>query len=127
MSMAALQYVSDLLTDTIGIPYAFGEWKEKPPDDGRYWVGSTIEPVSMTREESGRQDMTLILRGYARGGYMQLLTDKENIERHISRTAILPDGTGIAIFYGGGEIVPTADSDIKSIKINLDIQKWSVN
>ncbi len=127
MSVAALQYVSDLLTDTIGIPYAFGEWKDKPLKDGRYWVGSTIEPVSMTREESGRQDMTLILRGYARGGYMQLLTDKENIERHISRTAILPDGTGIAIFYAGGEIVPTADAEIKSIKINLDIQKWSVN
>lgn len=127
MSMAALQYVSDLLTDTIGIPYAFGEWKEKPPDDGRYWVGSTIKPESMTREESGRQDMTLILRGYARGGYMTLLLDDENIERHISRTAILPDGTGIAIFYGGGDIVPTADSDIKSYKINLNIQEWSVN
>lgn len=125
MSVAALQYVSELLTDTIGIPYAFGEWNGKPPE--RYWVGSTIEPVSMTREESGRQDMTLILRGYARGGYMQLLTDKENIERHISKTAILPDGTGIAIFYGGGDIVPTADSDIKSIKINLDIQEWRVN
>lgn len=126
MSVAALQYVSELLTDTIGIPYAFGEWNGKLPDD-RYWTGSTIEPVSMTREESGRQDMTLILRGYARGGYLTLLTDKENIERHISRTAILPDGTGIAIFYAGGDIVPTADSDIKSIKINLDIQEWRVN
>lgn len=125
MSVAALQYVSELLTDTIGIPYAFGEWNGQLPE--RYWVGSTIEPPSQTREESGRQDMTLILRGYARGGYMQLLTDKENIERHISKTAILPDGTGIAIFYGGGDIVPTADSDIKSIKINLDIQEWRVN
>lgn len=123
--LAALQYVSDLLTDTIGIPYAFGEWQGQLPE--RYWVGSTIEPVSLTREESGRQDMTFILRGYARGGYMQLMTDKENIERHISRTAILPDGTGIAIFYAGGEIVPTADSDIKSMKINLDIQEWRVN
>lgn len=125
MSVAALQYVSELLTDTIGIPYAFGEWKGQLPE--RYWVGSTIEPPSQTREESGRQDMTLILRGYARGGYMQLLMDKENIERHISKTAILPDGTGIAIFYGGGDNVPTADSDIKSIKINLDIQEWRVN
>ena len=126
MSMAVLQFVNELLTDTIGIPYAFGVWNEAPPDD-RYWVGSTIEPVSMTREESGRQDITLILRGYARGGYMQLMTDKENIERHISRTAILPDGTGIAIFYGGGDIVPTVDADIKSMKINLDIQEWRVN
>lgn len=126
MSVAALQYVSDLLTDTIGIPYAFGEWSKKPPDD-RYWVGSTIEPPSPTREESGRQDVTIILRGYARGGYLTLMQDKENIERHISHTAILPDGTGIAIFYAGGEIVPTADSDIKSMKINLDLQEWRVN
>ena len=124
MSIAALQYVSDLMA-SIGIPYAFGEWKEKPPD--RYWTGSYIEPESLTRDEDGRQDTTFILRGYARGNWMILHQDKEKIEKHASQTAILPDGTGIAVSYAGGDVVPTADSEIVSVKINLEIQEWKVN
>lgn len=123
MSMTALKYVSDLM-ERIGIPYAFGEWKEKPPD--RYWVGSYIEPETLTREENGRQDITFILRGYARGGWMLLEQDKAKIETHASQAAVLPDGTGIAVSYAGGDIVPTADSEIVSMKINLEIQEWSV-
>jgi len=123
MSIAALQYVSDLM-ESIGVPYAFGEWKEKPPD--RYWVGSFIEPESLTRDENGHQETSFILRGYARGGWMQLMQDKDLIEKHASQTAILPDGTGIAVSYEGGDVVPTADSEIKSMKINLEIQEWKV-
>lgn len=124
MSMKALKYVSDLM-ESIGIPYAFGEWKDKPPD--RWWVGTYIEPETLTREENGRQDITFILRGYARGGWMLLEEDKAKIESHASQAAILPDGTGITVFYAGGDVVPTADSDIVSMKINLDIIEWSVN
>lgn len=123
MSMTALKYVSDMM-ESIGIPYAFGEWKEKPPD--RWWTGSYIEPETLTRDEDGRQDITFILRGYARGGWMLLEQDKAKIEKHASQTAILPDGTGIAVSYAGGDVVPTADSEIVSMKIDLEIQEWSV-
>ena len=123
MSMTALKYVSDLM-ESISIPYAFGEWKEKPPD--RYWVGSYIEAETLTRDEDGRQDITFILRGYARGEWMKLEQDKAKIEKHASKTAILPDGTGIAVSYAGGDVVPTADSEIVSMKINLEITEWSV-
>lgn len=125
MSMTALKYVSDLM-ESIGIPYEFGEWKEKPPD--RWWVGTYIEPESLTREENGRQDITFILRGYARGEgkWILLEQDKAKIESHASRTATLPDGTGIAVFYAGCDVVPTADSDIVSMKINLEITEWKV-
>lgn len=124
MSIAVLQYVSDMM-DSINIPYAFGEWKEKPPD--RYWVGNYIEPESLTRDEDGMQETTFILRGYARGEWFPLEQDKAKIEKAASRTAILPDGTGIAVSYAGGDVVPTADSDVVSMKINLEIQEWSVN
>lgn len=123
MSMTALKYVSGLMED-IGIPYAFGEWKEEPPD--RYWVGNYIEAETLTRDENGRQNITFILRGYARGGWMLLEQDKAKIEKHASQTAVFPDGTGIAVSYAGGDAVPTADSDIVSMKINLEIQEWSV-
>ena len=123
MSIAALQYVSDLM-ESISIPYAFGEWKEKPPD--RYWVGSCIEPESLTKDEDGKQDMTVILQGYTEAGWLLLLQDKEKIEKHASQTAILPDGTGIAVSYEGGDIVPVGDSSIVSMKVNLQIQEWKV-
>lgn len=123
MSIAAMQYVSNLM-ESLSIPYAFGEWKEKPPD--RYWTGSFIEPESLTRDENGQQETTFILRGYARGGWLLLVQDKEKIEKHASQTAILPDGTGIAVSYAGGDVVPTADSEIVSMKINLEITEWRV-
>lgn len=121
--MTSLKFVSDLMEKN-GIPYAFGEWKEKPPD--RYWVGSYLEPEMLTREEDGRQEITFILRGYTRGSWLLLEQDKATIEKHASQTAILPDGTGIAVFYAGGDVVPTADSEIVSMKINLEINEWSV-
>ncbi len=124
MSMTALKFVSDLM-EMNGIPYAFGEWKEKPPD--RWWVGSYIEPETLTREENGRQDITFILRGYTRGGWMLLEQDKAKIEKHAPQTAVLPDGTGIAVFYAGADVVPSFDSEIVSMKINLEINEWSVN
>ena len=124
MSIAALTFIADLL-ESIGIPYAFGRWEDEPPD--RYWVGSCIEPESLTRDENGKQDTTLILQGYTRAGWLKLFQDKEKIEKHASQTAILPDGTGIAVSYESGEVVPVGDSDIVSMKVNLEIQEWRVN
>ena len=124
MSMIALKYVADLM-ESNGIPYAFGEWKEKPPD--RYWVGSYLEPETLTREENGMQEMTFILRGYTRGGWLLLEEDKATIERKASHTAVLDDGTGIAVSYAGADVVPTFDSDIVSMKINIEIREWRVN
>ena len=125
MSLAAMKYITELM-DSIGIPFAFLQWNADIP--ARYWVGSCIEPESLTRDENGRQDTTVILQGYAgKSDWMLLFQDKETIEKHASRTAVLPDGTGIAVFYEGGDIVPVGDSDIVSMKINLEIQEWRVN
>ena len=124
MSMTALKYVADLM-ESNGIPYAFGEWKEKPPD--RYWVGAYLEPESLTREEDGMQEITFILRGYTRGGWLLLEEDKAKIEKTASQTAVLADGTGIAVSYAGADVVPSFDSEIVSMKINLEIKEWSVN
>lgn len=125
MSLAAMKFITDMM-DSIGIPFAFMQWNDDLPN--RYWVGSCIEPVSLTRDEDGKQDTTLILQGYAgKEDWMLLFHDKETIEKHASQTAILPDGTGIAVFYAGGDVVPVGDSDIVSVKINLDIQEWRVN
>lgn len=124
MSIAALQYIADLLQG-MGVPYRFMRWEEKPPDE-YYTVGEYIEAASMTREENGRQDATFILRLFTRRGWMTLEQAKAEIENGLPKTTILPDGTGVAVFYESGMIVPTGDMALKSMQINMTIQEWKV-
>ena len=125
MSIAALQYVNKLM-DTIGINYEFMRWNSGIPPDV-YFVGEYIESPSMTKEENGHQETTFILRGFTKQGWLLLEEAKEKIEKNATQTAILDDGTGIAIFYDSATVVPTGDAELKSIKINLNIQEWKVN
>lgn len=124
MTEAAMKYMSDLM-DSLSIPYDFVEWKTKPPDD-RYFVGEPLEDIMTTLEEDGQQDITFILRGFTRVGYSLLMKDAQTIKENLPKTAILPDGTGIAVFYEGSRPVQTADNQLKSIKTNLKIKEWSV-
>lgn len=125
MSIAGLSYVDNLM-NSLSIPYAFMEWKDTLPDD-YYFIGEYNEVPSLTREENGYCETTFILRGFTRRDWLLLEQTREKIERHAAKTAILPDGTGIAVFYDAATVVPTGDSELKSIKINLTIQEWKVN
>lgn len=124
MRIATLQYISGIFEE-LNIPYAYVQWAEEPPDD--FFVGESIEEPSSTLEENGHQSTTFILRGYTSGEWLKLQTYAEKIERNITRTAILDDGTGVAVFYDSAMVVPTGVAGWKSIKINLKIQEWKVN
>ena len=124
MSMAAMKYVSDLM-GRLSIPYGYMRYKGTLPVD-RYFTGEYSEVPSPYREENGRRDITFILRGFTSGDWLLLEEDKEKIEKSCAKTAILPDGTGLAVFYDSAMPVPTGDAQLKSIKINLTIQVWSV-
>lgn len=125
MSVATLKYVSELM-GILEIPYEFMHWNSSIPPD-MYFVGEYIESPSMTKEENGHQETTFILRGFTRKEWLLLEQTKEKIEKNATQTAILGDGTGIAIFYDSATVVPTGDAELKSIKINLNIQEWKVN
>lgn len=124
MSMKAMAYVSDMM-DALSLPYAFMRWTDTTIP-AIYFTGEYSEVPSTTKEENGRQDVTIILRGFTRGDWLALEEAKEKIERSCARTTILPDGTGLAVFYDSAMPVPTGDAQLKSIKINLTIQVWSV-
>ena len=129
MTFESLKYISDMMNG-LSIPYDFMEWKARPPEKpipDRFFVGEPIEETMTTMEEDGRQDTTFILRGYTRKDYAILMKDAEAIKKNLPQTAILPDGTGIAVFYEGSQAVMTADNQRKSIKTNLKIKEWSVN
>ena len=124
MTEAGLTFIAKLM-DGISIPYDFMEWKTKPPED-RYHVGEPSELAMTTMEEDGMQESTFILRGFTRGDWALLWSDAQTIKKNLPQTAILPDGTGIAVFYAGSTPVPTGDEQLKSIKTNLTIKEWSV-
>lgn len=124
MSVYALSYLDRLLT-SIGIPYSFMRWESGAPPDG-YFVGEYIEEPSLTLEECGFQESTFILRGYTRRSWLALEQAKEKIEKNVPQTAILENGSGIAVFYDSATVVPTNTADLKSIKINLKVQEWRV-
>lgn len=121
---AALGYIADMMK-SLAIPYAFMRWNETTIPEV-YFTGEYSEIPSSTREENGRQDVTIILRGFTRGDWMALEECKDRIAARCARTVILPDGTGLAVFYDTAMPVPTGDADLKSIKINLTMQIWSV-
>lgn len=123
MSIAALKYISDEL-EALNIDYEFGGWSSNPVPDP-YFVGEYTEPESLTKEENGFQEITFLLTGTGTN-WLSLEQAKSTIESNISKTAILPNGNGIAVFYAGSMIIPTGDAELKRIQINLTIKEWSV-
>ena len=123
MSMAALGFIAGCLEE-LGIPYRFMEWTEQPPET--YFVGEYTEVGSQTKQENGFQETSFLLNGFTRGSWQTLEEYKEKIEKNITKTAILDNGSGIAVFYTNAFPVPTGDAELKRIQINLSIKEWSV-
>lgn len=124
MTAAALEYIGNRLTGA-GIPYAFMRWEDDDFPE-TYFVGEYLESPTLTREENGRQISTFILRGYTRGSWLSIEQAKETIESVLPVTTILPNGNGLCISYESAMPVPTADHEIKSIKIDFSINEWMV-
>lgn len=127
MTNSVLQYLNERMSAVV--PYAFGRWEGAAADASScYWVlNDYTEIESPTRTENGVQETSIILRGFTRGAWALLEQDKTKIEKHVPSTSILDDGTGVAILYDFGMIVPTGDADLKSMKINMTIQEWRTN
>lgn len=123
MSVSALNYIAKMMQE-IGVPYRFGIWKTEELPDDYYCVGESY--LELAREEDGRYETTLYLRLFTRKEWLLLEQAKELIEKNCARTAILDDGTGVAVSCDSSMIVPTGDAELKSMKINLTIQEWKV-
>ena len=100
MTEAGLKFISDLM-DGLSIPYDFMTWEARPPEEpmpDRYHVGEPSEMTMTTMEEDGMEETNFILRGFTRGDWALLWSDARTIKKNLPQTAILPDGTGIAVF-----------------------------
>lgn len=127
MTESVINYLNERMSAVV--QYALGQWEGETADtESCYWVLNDYTEVEATnRDETGMQETAVILRGFTRGKLMLLERDKEKIAKHVPSTTILEDGTGVAIMYGYGMIVPTGDADLKSMKINMTIQEWRTN
>lgn len=121
--MGKLKFISDQM-DSIAVPYEFMQWSSDIVYP--YFVGEITEEPTLT--EDGLEQSTMLLTGFHRGQYIDMETVKERIKSHFSPVCGLrghtDSGSAIAVFFDGSFYVPTGDSDLKKIQINLKIYEW---
>lgn len=123
MTQESLAYINTALTNA-GINYEFMEWASELVYP--YFVGEYSEPEPMN--EDGMQESTFMITGTTDGTWLSLEEAKTIIERELcNKTAILPNGNGIAVSYSGSLVVPTGNERMKRMQINLNIKEWKVN
>lgn len=126
MTIEAMNYISEQL-EAAGINYEFGQWSSDPVPNP-YFVGEYTEESSNT--EDGQQNTVLMLTGTSLQAFL-LEQAKETIKQLFpnvgGKTAILPNGNGIAVFYDYSLNVPIDDPELKRIQINVLVKEWSVN
>lgn len=128
MSAAVLDFVAKKMEE-IGVPYMFGNWNDELPEDKGYYciADGYIEPPSPYKTENGKTDATLYLRLYTWKDVLVLEQAKELIEKTFALTAILDNGSAVAIFCDGALVTPTGDNAWMAMKIDLNIQEWRAN
>lgn len=123
MNAEVLKLIDQTLTES-GINYEFMEWNSNivyPYFTGEY---SEQEPTT----EDGMIETTFILNGFTRKTWSGLEQAKDTIIGLFSDLyAILDSDQGVAISYAGSLVIPTEDSELKRIQINLKIKEWRVN
>lgn len=124
MTTEALKYICDCMEE-LSIPYEFMEWTKELSFP--FFVGefSEIEGIN----EDGMRPCTFILTGTTNHSYLELLAMKEMIENYFTdtgKTAILDSGSGIAVSYSNSFPVPTGETGLRRIQINLNIQEWRI-
>ena len=114
--------------EKIGVPYEFLEWTQDITYP--YFVGeyNVFEPVLENNEE----EKTFILTGFCRGKNARLNLERMRgiIEKEFhpvnGKIATLNSGSVVAIFYGDGSFIPTGESELYKIQINLNVKLWKV-
>lgn len=120
--MDKLKFINEQM-DVLSLPYEFGEWTSEVKYP--YFVGEITEEPTMT--EDGLEESTFILTGFNRGAKIDLEKAKETIKKHFHSIYGLrgsTDGGTIAVFFDGSFYIPTGESGLERMQINLKIKEW---
>lgn len=122
MTIEGLNFISSILKPLVN--YHFLYYKTDKVEYP-YWVGEYLE--SEYSAETNYQETTFILTGVTRGSYLKLEKQKEIIKKALKdKRAILPSGTGIAVYFDYSMPIRVDDIELQKIQINLTIQEWEV-
>lgn len=122
MTIEGLNFISSILKPLVN--YHFLYYKTDKVEYP-YWVGEYLE--SEYSAETNYQETTFILTGVTRGSYLKLEKQKEIIKKALKdKRAILPSGTGIAVYFDYSMPIRVGDIELQKIQINLTIQEWEV-
>lgn len=122
MTKEGLNFISSILKPLVN--YHFLYYKTDNVEYP-YWVGEYLE--SEYSAETNYQETTFILTGVTRGSYLELEKQKEIIKKALKdKRAILPSGTGIAVYFDYSMPIRVDDIELQKIQINLTIQEWEV-
>ena len=127
MTGKGLKFINDVIV-AAGIHYEFLEYTSSLEDISTYWVGEYNEEEPYT--EDGLSETQFILTGTGKEFWKDLEREREIIKNLFpdarGKTAILDDGSGIAVFYCNAFPVPTGDGFLKRLQINLKVKEWEV-
>lgn len=107
------------------IPYGFMKWTDDiilP-----FWVGEYTEIENLN--EDGLDQSTFIITGLSES-VLDLEKVKEKIKAYFpieGRTAILENGSGIAVSYSTSIPVDSGKQGLYRLQINLNIKEWKGN
>ncbi len=106
--------------EAAGMNYQFGEWKGaiKYP----YFVGELT--VDDYVDENQKTSETLILDGWTRNDRLELLHADKKIKEVFKSLVAVIGNKAFFIRYGGANMLPTGETELKKITITLFIQEW---
>lgn len=122
MTTEALGYISDCL-ESLSIPYEFMVWTQGLSFP--YAVGEYTEIESIN--EDGCETGTFLLTVTTDKSFLILEEIKAKVKDFFpadGRTAILDNGSGIAVSYSSSFPVLTGEQGLNRIQINLNIKEW---
>ena len=125
MTKELLSYINTCL-ENASVPYEFMRWTKTLTVP--FFVGEYSEETPLT--EDGLEQGVFILTGTTNNSLMELETFKETIKTLFpddATTAILDNGSGVAVSYSNSFPVPTGEQGLFRIQINLNYKEWKVN
>ena len=116
-----MEYIVEFM-EQLNIPYEYFQWNGEITYP--YWTGRYVESQTLT--EDGKEEYTVTLEGFYRGGMLILEQQKESI-RKATKNGITgyEDGVGISIDYLNTIAnIDTGDFELKKIQVNLRVRLW---
>lgn len=117
-----LKYLNEQLSSIIN--YELGQWNGKIAFP--FWVGEYQEIYYSYEQEY--KEYAFTLTGTNRGTWSQLEEDKNKIQKlFANNTAVLEDGSSVAVFYETAYMIPSEDAEIRRMQIQLNVKEWRTN